>query len=48
MGGGGAVLYENITALDPKKSRFPGPNPLPLELVMDLHGLKQYVRYGTV
>ncbi len=24
----------------PKKSRFPGPNPLPLALVMDLHASK--------
>ncbi len=28
------------TFLGPKKSQYPGPNPLPLALVMDLHASK--------
>ncbi len=28
----------------PKNSRIPGPNPLPLSLVMDMHASKHYAR----
>jgi hypothetical protein len=28
----------------PNNSQFPGPNPLPLALVMDLHASKHYAR----
>ncbi len=28
----------------PKNSRIPGPNPLPLALVMDMHASKNYAR----
>ncbi len=35
---------QNCTRFEPKKSRFPGPNPLPVALLMDLHPLKHYIR----
>jgi hypothetical protein len=50
VGGGWALEIETFWALsreclwDPKKSRFPGTNPLPLAQVMDLPASKNYVQ----
>jgi len=39
-----AIAYRldviSVISQGPKNSRFPGPNPLPLGLVMDLHASK--------
>jgi hypothetical protein len=36
-----ALAYRlDATSQDPKYSRFPGANPLPLALVMDMHASK--------
>jgi hypothetical protein len=38
VGGGWALEFESF--LGPKNSRIPGPNPLPLAQVKDLHATK--------
>jgi hypothetical protein len=36
-----ALAYRlNAISQSPKNSRFPGPNPLPLALIMDMHAFK--------
>jgi hypothetical protein len=40
VGGGWALEFESFWALCPKNSIIPGPNPLPLAQVMDMHASK--------
>ncbi len=42
----GTRLTARCHLTGPKKSRFPGPIPLPLALVIDLHASKDYLRTG--
>ncbi len=36
-----ALAYPlDVISQDPKNSRIPGPNPLPLALIMDMHASK--------
>jgi hypothetical protein len=42
------ALRLDVISQSPKKSQFPGPNPFPLGLIMDLTALKKHYIRGHI